>query len=209
MPIRVVVDQNGLVVSVDDGPERTAPPSSTGSVGGKTGANKKRKGKPKVKWSPKRTTGFSAAARRRVQQERSRQEQEKAAQIRAAEEAMRQAEEKFAAVEQLTDFDEAHALGVAASNASSPDHPLAIAAFKKAYRLDPRRKVKSGRKPEPGLFEVPMKLAAAYKRNGQFYESQKMYEWVLKHHDSRIAKAELAAVHEVRFGTRSRARGQL
>jgi len=202
-----VVDQNGVVVSVEAVPERSAPPSSKGSTGEKTGANKRRNGKPKFKWRPKRTTGFSAAARRRVQEERSRQE--KAAQIRSAEETLRQAEEKFAAVEQLTDFDEAHAIGVAASNASSPDYPLAIAAFKKAYRLDPRRKVKSGRKPEPGLFEVPMKLAAAYKRNGQFYESQKMYEWVLKHHDSRIAKTELAVLHEDRFGTRSRARGQL
>jgi tetratricopeptide (TPR) repeat protein len=131
-----------------------------------------------------------------VQEERRRQEHEQAAQVRAAEEAMRQAEEKFAAVEQLTDFDEAHALGVAASNAPSSDHPLAIAALKKAYRLDPRRKVRAGREPDPGLFEVPMKLAAAYRRNGQYYESQKMYEWVLKHHDSRIARTELGAVRE-------------
>jgi tetratricopeptide (TPR) repeat protein len=208
VPGRVVVDQNGVVVSVEAVPGRTAPPSSKGSTGEKTGANKRRKGKPKFKWRPKRTTGFSAAARRRVQKERSRQEQKKVARIRSAEEALRQAE-KVAAVEQLTNFDEAHALGVAASDASSPDYPLAIAAFKKAYRLDPRRKVKSGSKPEPGLFEVPMKLAAAYKRNGQFYESQKMYEWVLKHHDSRVAKTELALLHEDGFATRSRAGGQL
>ena len=203
---RYTIDQNGNVVFLqsDGSPRaplevtpRTNSKSPTGR--GKTGANERQKVTPKVKWKPKVTTGFSAAARRRAQEERRRQEQERADQARAAKEASKREEEKLAAVEQLTDFAEAHALGVAASSAPSPDYPLAIAAFKKAYRLDPRRKVRSGSKPEPGLFEVPMKLAAAYRLNGQFHESQKMYEWVLKHHDSRIARTELAAVREERL----------
>jgi hypothetical protein len=55
----------------------------------------------------------------------------------------------------------------------------------------------------------PRAQYGATPRNGQFYESQKMYEWVLKHHDSRVAKTELALLHEDGFATRSRAGGQL
>ncbi len=179
------IDKNGNVVFLESDGRPRAPvevktrtnrKSPTGR--GKTGANKRRKGTPDAK-------------------ERRREEQEKAAQIRAVEEASKREEEKFAAVEQLTDFAEAHALGLDASNAPSPDYPLAIAAFKKAYRLDPRRKVRSGEKPDPGLFEVPTKIAAAYRLNGQFHEAQKMCEWVLGHYDSRIARMELATLHEV------------
>ncbi len=85
---------------------------------------------------------------------------------------------------------------MAASKASSPDYAVAIAAFKKAYKRDPRRKVRSGKNPDPGLFEVPTRLAAAYRLNGQLYEAQKMYEWVLERQDSRFARVGLAAVHE-------------
>jgi tetratricopeptide (TPR) repeat protein len=95
----------------------------------------------------------------------------------------------------MTGFEEIYALGVA-SKASSPNYAVAIAAFKKAYKLDPRRKVRSGKKPDPGLFEVPTRLAAAYRLNGQLYEAQRMYEWVLEHQDSRFARVGLAAVHE-------------
>lgn len=52
--------------------------------------------------------------------------------------------------------------------------------------------MRPGRKPDPGLFEVPTRLAAAYRLNGQPYEAQKMCEWVLEHHD----KVGLATVHE-------------
>jgi tetratricopeptide (TPR) repeat protein len=79
----------------------------------------------------------------------------------------------------MTNFEEAYALGVTTSKASPPNYPLAIVAFSKAYRLDPRRKVKPGSKPDPGLFEVPTRLAAAYRLNGQLDKAQKMYEWVL------------------------------
>jgi tetratricopeptide (TPR) repeat protein len=172
--VRFVVDQNGLVVSVESVSERMTLPLSKRNTSGKTGANKRRKSTPKFNRVSKATTEFSASAtgRRRVE------------------------EQKFAALKQLTDFDKIYALGVAASKASPPNYSLAIAAFKKAYRLDPRRKVRLGRKPDPGLFEVPMRLAAAYRMNGQVYESKKMYEWVLKHHDSRMARMELAAAHE-------------
>jgi tetratricopeptide (TPR) repeat protein len=195
------VDENGLVVSVDSVPERKTPFSSKKSTGGKTGAKKRYRPTPEFKWAPstgpKLAKGIdrSALDRWRVE-ERRRQAKEKAVRIRTAEEALKRTEDKIPTVEQLTDFDEAYALGVAASTASSPNYPLAIAAFKKAYRINPRRKVRPGRKPDPGLFEVPMKLAAAYRLNGQFYEAQKMYEWILNHHDSRIARMELAAVYE-------------
>lgn len=55
-------------------------------------------------------------------------------------------------MERATDFEGAYALGVAASKASSPNYAVAIAAFKKAYRLDPRRRLRLRRKPDPGLF---------------------------------------------------------
>lgn len=115
---------------------------------------------------------------------------------RVAEETRRRTERELRSLEQLTGFEEVFALGVAASKASSPNYIVAIAAFKKAYKLDPRRKVTPGRKPDPALFEVPTRLAAAYRLNGQLYEAQKMYEWVLERHESRFARVGLAAVHE-------------
>ncbi len=200
MPRRVIVDENGTIVSVQSVPERTVPPSSKKGTGGKPKAKRYRP-KPEFKWEPSTGLGISeegdrlALDRRRLEEKR-RQAKEKAASMRAAEEALKRAEGKLLAVERLTDFDEAYALGVAASKASSPNYPLAIAAFKRAYALDPRRKVRRGNKPDPGLFEAPMRLAAAYRLNGQLYEAQKMYEWVLGHHDNRTARMELAAVHE-------------
>ncbi len=198
---RVIVDENGTIVSVQSVPERTAPPSSKKGTGGKPKAKKRYRPKPEFKWEP--STGLRvseegdriALDRQRLEEKR-RQEKEKAASMRAAEEALKRAEGKLPAVGRLTNFDEAYALGVAAGTALSPNYPLAIAAFKKAYALDPRRKVRRGRKPDPGLFEAPMKLAAAYRLNGQLHEAQKMYEWVLGHHDNRTARMGLAAVHE-------------
>ncbi len=142
--------------------------------------------------------GWDAAVERerRRPEERRRRVREEEARRRAAGEARRRKAEGLRAVEQATDFEEAYALGVAASKASSPDYTVAIAAFKKAYRLDPRKKVRPGRKPDPGLFEVPTRLAAAYRLNGQCYEAQKMYEWVLSRHDSRFARVGLAAAYE-------------
>ena len=142
--------------------------------------------------------GWDAALERERQlpEERRRRAREKESSRREAEEARRRTEEGLRAVEQVTDFDEAYTLGVAASKGSPPNYAVAIAAFRKAYRLDTRRKVRSGRKPDPGLFEVPTRLAAAYRLNGQRYEAQKMYEWVLERHDNRFARVGLAAVHE-------------
>ncbi len=114
----------------------------------------------------------------------------------AAEVTRRRTERELRTLDEMTGFEEIYALGIAASKASSPNYAVAIAAFKKAYKLDPRRKVRSGKKPDPGLFEVPTRLAAAYRLNGQLYEAQRMYEWVLEHQDSRFARVGLAAVHE-------------
>lgn len=114
----------------------------------------------------------------------------------AAEETRKRTEKELRALEELTGFEEVYAFGVAASKATTPNYIVAIAAFKKAYKLDRRRKVSPGKKPDPGLFEVPTRLARAYRLNGQLYEAQKTYEWVLDRHDSRFAKVGLAAVHE-------------
>lgn len=99
-------------------------------------------------------------------------------------------------LETLTSFEEARAMGIAASAADPPNYPLAITALKKAYALDPRRKLRSGQKPPPGLFEVPINLARVFRKSGQHYKAQRMYEWILARHDSPAAKVGLAAVHE-------------
>lgn len=99
-------------------------------------------------------------------------------------------------LETLTSFEEARAVGIAASTATPPNYPLAITAFKKAYALDPRRKLRSGQNPPPGLFEVPIRLARVFRKSGQHYKAQRMYEWILDRHDIPAAKVGSAAVHE-------------
>lgn len=99
-------------------------------------------------------------------------------------------------LETLTSFEEARALGIAATAANPPSYALAIAAFKKAYALDPRGRLRSGQKPPPGLFEVPIRLARVFRKCGEHYKAQRMYEWILARHDSPTAKVGLAAVHE-------------
>lgn len=197
MPRRITVDENGLVVAVESVPERMGSPSSKGSTRGM--ARKKRRRTPNFEWNPstgQTTADYSASglARRRARESR-RAKEGAAQQAEAVARARRQAEE-VRAVAHLTDFEEVYVLGVNASKGSPPNFPLAIAAFSKAYRLDPRRKVKPGAKPDPGLFEVPTRLAAAYRLNKQPYQAQKMYEWVLEHHDSQFARVGLAAVYE-------------
>ncbi len=195
MPRRVVVDQNGLVISAQSVPERTSPPAPKGGTGGKTGAKKRYKARPTFRWIPSTElrggpqAGKFALPRPQVDGA--------AVRIRAAEWARRRmGEEELRAIEHLTDFGEAYACGMEASRSSPPDYLLAIAAFKKAYRLDPRRKVRPGKKPDPGLFEVPTRIAALYRRSGRLYAAEKMYEWVLDRHDNRSARLGLAAVHE-------------
>jgi tetratricopeptide (TPR) repeat protein len=202
VPKRIIVVKTGLVVAVEDAPDWMPPPPSKGNTGGKAEARKGRKSKPAFKPMPSSgstaATKYTAAAlaRRRAAERRRREKETEVLQARAATWARRQTEEKFRAVERTTDFEEGYALGVTASKVSPPNYPLAIVAFSKAYRLDPRRKVKRGRKPDPGLFEVPTRLAAAYRLNGQLDKAQKIYEWVLEHHDNRFARVGLAAVHE-------------
>jgi hypothetical protein len=104
--------------------------------------------------------------------------------------------EELRRVEAMTSFEEARRTGIAASDREPPNHTLAIAAFRKAYRIDPRRKLKPGRRPPLGLFEVPTRLARVYRKCGQLHQAQKTYEWILDHHDSMHAKVGLAAVYE-------------
>ena len=161
-----------------------------GGTAGKFKPLKKRK-RPRTRYQPQR----SEWAHPFIEAKRSAAEEDKARKL-AAEEARKRTEKELRVLEELIGFEEVYALGVAARNATPPNYTVAIAAFKKAYKLDPRRKVRRGKKPAPGLFEVPTRLAAAYRLNGQLYEAQKTYEWVLEHHDSRFARVGLAAVYE-------------
>ncbi len=210
MPKRITVDENGLVVAVQFVPERTATP---GTKDWKTEGGRNWKGLSTFKWKPSKgpTPDFSAAGvarrseqeKRRRAEEKRRREKEKprrvvereARRAKAISRGRRRTEQERRAVERLTAFKEAYALGMDAIRASPPDYPLAIAAFSKAYRIDPRRKVRPGEQPNPGLFEVPTRLAAAYRLNGQPHKARKMYEWVLEHFDNRFARMGLATVH--------------
>lgn len=104
--------------------------------------------------------------------------------------------EELRRLEVLTDFEEARKMGIAASEATPPSYTLAVAAFKKAYTLDPRRKLQRGQKPPSGLFEVPIRLARVFRKSGEHYKAQTLYEWILARHESVAARVGLAAVHE-------------
>jgi tetratricopeptide (TPR) repeat protein len=122
--------------------------------------------------------------------------QRRAAKARGRIERRRAEAEELRRVETLTSFEEARGVGIKAAGAETPNYPLAIAAFKKAYELDPRRKFRLGEAPLSGLFEIPTRLARVYRKSDQLYQAQRMYEWILERHDSRAAKVGLAAVHE-------------
>ncbi len=139
------------------------------------------------------TRSRAEAAKKKAEEAKREKERERAEAERLAE-ALRR-------VEATTSFDEAYGIGVEASKKDdASNRRLAIAALKKAYRIDPRRKVRPGEEPDPGLFEVPVRLAAVYRRAGMLYEAEKMYGWVLERLDSPPAKTGLAAVHEDRGG---------
>lgn len=59
-----------------------------------------------------------------------------------------------------------------------------------------REELRSGQKPPPGLFEVPIRLARVFRKCGEHYKAQGMYEWIRARHNSLAAKIGLAAVHE-------------
>jgi tetratricopeptide (TPR) repeat protein len=111
----------------------------------------------------------------------------------------------FREIEEIAEFAEARALGVLYSGgirggpgqgAVGIDRALAAAAFRRAYRLDPRRRVTPGGRPDSGLFEVPTRLAAVYRAQDKPAQAPRVYEWVLSHHDSPFARVGLAAVRE-------------
>lgn len=142
----------------------------------------------------------------RVEAARSEAEKERAEAARLAEEERMKAEkertetarraEDLRTVEATTSFEVAYAIGVARSKGDPPDYDLAIAALKKAYRVDPRRKVGPGEAPDPRLFEAPTRLARVLRDARQLDEAERMYLWVLERHDSRYAMTGLAAVYE-------------
>ncbi len=81
--------------------------------------------------------------------------QRRAAKARESIKRKRVQAEKLRKVEVTTSFEEARNMGIEAPGSESPNYPLAIAAFKKAYELDPRRKLRPGETPPSGLFEIP------------------------------------------------------
>lgn len=127
-----------------------------------------------------------AARREREALARAERDQER----RRAREARRRADEERAEelrrVEAIDDFEEAHRIGVAASKGAIPDHPLAIAALRRAWKLDPSKE------------RVPVlnRLAAVYRKDGQLDLARRAYEWVLDRHDNRYSRVGLAAVYE-------------
>lgn len=86
--------------------------------------------------------------------------------------------------EGLTNFEEAFALGVEAKE--SRDYPLAIAAFRQAFRLDKSRR------------DVIVRLAAVHRANKEPEEARRLYEWVLEREENRAARVGLAAIHRDR-----------
>lgn len=125
---------------------------------------------------------------KREREARARTEKEEAR--KRAREARRRAEEERAEellrVEAMDDFEEAYRIGVAASKGAHPDHPLAIAALRRAWKLDPSR----------GRIPVLNRLARVYRKDGQLDLARKVYEWVLARHDNRYSRVGLAAVYE-------------
>jgi tetratricopeptide (TPR) repeat protein len=83
--------------------------------------------------------------------------------------------------EALTSFEEALALGVTAKE--ERNYPLAIAAFRQAFRLDRRRR------------DVILRLATTHRANKEPEEARRLYEWVLEREESPAALVGLAAVH--------------
>lgn len=122
--------------------------------------------------------------------------QRRTAKARELVERKRAQAQELSRIETLTSFQEARRMGIEAANSEPPSYPVAIAAFKKAYKLDPRRKLGPGMAPPPGLFEIPTRLARVYRASGQSYQAQRMYEWILERNDSQAARVGLAAVHE-------------
>lgn len=137
--------------------------------------------------------GWDAAVRRRQKREERRERREGL----------------FREIKAIEGFDEARALGIlyaggirggsgnsAGQGAVGIDRPLAVAAFRKAYRVDPRRRVAEGENPNPGIFEVPTRLGAVYRAMRELDKAAGTYEWVLSHHESAFARVGLAAVRE-------------
>ena len=127
--------------------------------------------------------GWEEAVRRRAKREEKRERRERL----------------FREIEGIEGFEEARALGIlyaggtkggtsysAGQGAVGIDRELAVAAFRRAYSIDPRRRTKAGgERLDPGLFEVPTRLGGVYRAMGEPDEAAKVYRWVLSHHDSR------------------------
>ena len=95
----------------------------------------------------------------------------------------------------ITRFSEARQLGISACERRPLSYTLAIVAFRKAFQLDPARKLAPGERPPPELL-VLTRLARVYRKAGQLDKAQRVYEWILGHCDTVHARVGLAAVYE-------------
>ena len=113
----------------------------------------------------------------------------------------------LAEIGEIAGFEEARALGAlyaggyrgggepGRTHAVGVDLELAEAALRRAWELDPRRALPTGRR-GPGLYEVPTRLAGVFRAKGELARAAQAYEWVLEREDSRYAMVGLAAVRQ-------------
>jgi tetratricopeptide (TPR) repeat protein len=140
----------------------------------------------------------AAAKRREVEAERVRAE---------AREREEKRERLLAEVRAIETFEDARALGVlyaggypgggppGRTHAVSIDLELAEVALRRAFEIDPRKKEPAGRR-DPGVYEVPTRLAGVFRAQGDLTRAAATYEWVLEREDSPYAKVGLAAVRQ-------------
>lgn len=145
------------------------------------------------------------AKRRRETAERREAEAERArARVR------RRAEKRarlLAEIGEIAGFEEARALGSlyaggyrgggepGRTHAVGVDLELAEAALRRAWEIDPRRKGPAGLR-DPGLYEVPTRLAGVFRAKGELARAAATYEWVLAREESSYARVGLAAVRQ-------------
>lgn len=151
-------------------PKNTIARNALAKMDRKAGTSTER---PRAKVVGANTRPVAAAGRAHAEARRRREEAERA----------RMSAEDLQEVGDLSSFEEARSLGIAARSGSHPNYPLAIAAFRKAFELDRRR------------YDVLTMLAATYRACKQLEKAEKVYRWILAHEDSTFARVGLAAVY--------------
>ena len=153
--------------------------------------------------------GFEEAeGRRRKREAAAKRREAEAERVRAeAREREEKRERLLAEIRAIETFEEARALGAlyaggyrgggepGRTHAVGVDLDLAEAALRRAWEVDPRRKDPAGRR-DPGLYEVPTRLAGVFRAKRELARAAATYEWVLGREDSSYARVGLAAVKQ-------------